>query len=60
MKKQYIQPMAKVKEITMQCVMQAASAKINILGDTGSGELIGEDAMKDAMGKLFFWELLSD
>ena len=52
--------MAKVKEITMQCVMQAASAKINILGDTGSGELIDEDAMKDAMGKLFFWELLSD
>lgn len=62
MKKQYIQPTAKIKEIKAECVMQAASAKISIDPDFsgGSGELIDENATKDAMSKLFFWELLTD
>lgn len=61
MKKEYIQPVALVKEVEMERVLGDSSIlSIDEGGESGSGKLQNIDAETDAMGKQSIWDYTNE
>lgn len=59
MKKEYIQPVALVKEVEIERVLGDSSI-LSVDGESGRGKLQNTDAETDAMGKQSIWDYTNE